>query len=62
MCAAVMSVCVCVCVARSIISVAMEANKSKNISREKVIQSASFLAQVMAREFFVTPVRQLQIL
>ena len=40
-------------------SVTTEVNKSKkNISREKVIQSASFLAQIMAREFFVTPVRQ----
>jgi glycerol-3-phosphate O-acyltransferase 1/2 len=43
-------------VARSILSVAKEVKRNKkNIKREKVIQSASFLARMMAREFIVTP-------
>jgi glycerol-3-phosphate O-acyltransferase 1/2 len=41
-------------VAYSILSVAREP-KNKFVNREKVIQSASFLAQMMAREFIFTP-------
>ena len=44
-------------VARSVLAVALEGRKSKKgISGEKVLDKASFLAQMMAREFFPTPV------